>query len=433
MFTLSVVRVYIYFIASSGYGGRNVVVSLITCLVMNVFYNGLWSSGQYMPDKINVTMNGTMISVSMRLGRVTHPNDELPVYTISVDDSGQLIHTRELVSHNIAYYQDVEQNAVFLVTCHEETPQQERHLQFSGQFYFDGSLYTLVSPDKHLRSSRGLYVIQREKEAVEVINSQPPGRSIGEPPYEVNSGGEGHRRRPRRDTPTSYYIDIVAVVDYKAYTRFYQMTGDRLLAIGSLTEYYGFVLSGVDMMYQSIKNPDFQIRVRLIKIVVAETLESSSFTETFQVPDVPHHTVDDDLALTALKEYVNGPGHAVVTPNDHVILFTGYDVTRRSNGFVSKKAAGRAYQGTLCQTNGYSTSIIEDIKGFGCIGIAAHELGHSFSADHDGEGNDCQSSDRYIMSVVSRPATSATKVNPWKFSNCSEQQIALYVRNLLNT
>ena len=37
---------------------------------------------------------------------------------------------------------------------------------------------------------------------------------------------------------------------------------------------------------------------------------------------------------------------------------------------------GLAYTGTLCDTNGKSASIVEDLGGFQCIGTAAHELGH---------------------------------------------------------
>ncbi|KAI8792439.1 ADAM family mig-17, partial [Biomphalaria glabrata] len=42
------------------------------------------------------------------------------------------------------------------------------------------------------------------------------------------------------------------------------------------------------------------------------------------------------------------------------------------------------------------------------------------SAKHDGDGNDCSNSDRYIMNNgLNRKQTPETKFNPWRFSTCS--------------
>lgn len=57
---------------------------------------------------------------------------------------------------------------------------------------------------------------------------------------------------------------------------------------------------------------------------------------------------------------------------------------------------GRAYLGTMCTPK--SVSIVEDSFGFTILEVAAHELGHSLNASHDGYDNQCSSDDQYIMS-----------------------------------
>lgn len=41
---------------------------------------------------------------------------------------------------------------------------------------------------------------------------------------------------------------------------------------------------------------------------------------------------------------------------------------------------------------------MEDSFGFTILEVAAHELGHSLNASHDGYDNQCRSDDQYIMS-----------------------------------
>lgn len=57
----------------------------------------------------------------------------------------------------------------------------------------------------------------------------------------------------------------------------------------------------------------------------------------------------------------------------------------------------------------------------------AHELGHIFGSHHDGSGNNCSSSDNYIMSPYT---TSDEPLSFLTFSSCS---ISQFKASLLNT
>ncbi|KAL8615642.1 hypothetical protein ACOMHN_026632 [Nucella lapillus] len=91
----------------------------------------------------------------------------------------------------------------------------------------------------------------------------------------------------------------------------------------------------------------------------------------------------------------------------------------------------RATVGSVCQGGGRSVSVIEDRGAFQSAHTAAHELGHSMGAWHDGTGNNCRATDRFIMAGNTEPRTPANLRNPWFFSLCSASAIARYVNRLL--
>ncbi|OPL33598.1 hypothetical protein AM593_07789, partial [Mytilus galloprovincialis] len=69
------------------------------------------------------------------------------------------------------------------------------------------------------------------------------------------------------------------------------------------------------------------------------------------------------------------------------IIFYRYDFLYE--GSTSK--AGLSFVGTICGAN--SQSIAQERFDFIVITVAAHELGHSLSANHDGDGNSCNGTD----------------------------------------
>ncbi|KAK3744250.1 hypothetical protein RRG08_020510 [Elysia crispata] len=240
-----------------------------------------------------------------------------------------------------------------------------------------------------------------------------------------SKNGRGSRRMRRQ--ATVIYIDVVAVIDYGAYQRFLGNSASRSEALEALREYYAFVFNGMDLRYQNIPNVNYQIRVRLIKVIVSETRDASSFTEEFRMFGTPWDSVDALSALTSFSEYAVGTGADFLNPYDHSMLFTGYDLSSTEDTGSTLTTTGLAYTSTLCRTDGTSVSVVEDLGGFQSIDTATHELGHSLSAKHDGEENLCRSTDRYIMAGGTYPQTQTNALNPWKFSVCSVNYFITFI------
>ncbi|CAL1541295.1 unnamed protein product [Lymnaea stagnalis] len=241
--------------------------------------------------------------------------------------------------------------------------------------------------------------------------------------------------RRRRQSSNDYFVDIVAVVDFKAYSRFLFKAGTRASAFQMIQEKYAHVFNEIDIMYGSINSPNFRIHVRLVKIVVSETAQTSTFTESVRISNSHLDQVDGDKAIANIRAYITGAGHNTVMPSDHVMVFTGYDMARvLENGTNYAGIAGCSYTGFACTYDGWSSSLIQDLGNYDCIAPAAHELGHSLSADHDGEDNSCPPSDQYIMTAKQDHVSNAVdRLHPWQFSTCSIAYFTNYTQKLMKT
>uniref|UniRef100_A0A2C9LSX7 Uncharacterized protein n=1 Tax=Biomphalaria glabrata TaxID=6526 RepID=A0A2C9LSX7_BIOGL len=77
--------------------------------------------------------------------------------------------------------------------------------------------------------------------------------------------------RRRRNTVQDYYVDVVAIIDYKRYSKFLaQANYNNFTAMQTILEYYAFVFSGVDMLYQGIRHPEYTIHILLSKVYVLQ-------------------------------------------------------------------------------------------------------------------------------------------------------------------
>ncbi|KAH9504359.1 hypothetical protein Btru_063410 [Bulinus truncatus] len=223
--------------------------------------------------------------------------------------------------------------------------------------------------------------------------------------------------REKRATLTDYYIDVAAIVDYTVYSRFLtEASHSSYTALRNIREHYAFVFTGIDMLYQSISNADYRINVRLCKVYVTETRYASAFIDDHATS----YGVGAATARDALQRFVHGNGNSIVGNYDHAMLFTGHDLYLIDNNYRNDySVVGIAYIGTMCSKDGTSISVIEDRSGYSTIDTAAHEMGHSLSAQHDGLNNRCSFSDRYIMAASNSLETETTKFHPWQFSPCS--------------
>ncbi|KAH9492676.1 A disintegrin and metalloproteinase with thrombospondin motifs 7 [Bulinus truncatus] len=408
--------------------GQLLLLGYAHCLPAQIIFT---SSREFVPNEVNLTLRSGNLSIDLQLKRQTFTIFDLPLYTVDVDETGKLVYRRENVYNlqDVVTYHDVSSEAVFQISDPGDNSSKVPQRKLRGQFRLDDARYFVSYESRRKRdmtSSAGdynLHVVpdQEQQEDDYVIeNLEPP------PPDQSRFH---HGTRQRRDVTTSnYFIDLVAVVDFKAYSQFLaHAQNNRTLALSELVQYYAFIISGVDLLYQGINTTEFNIHVELIKVLVAESANSSMFTEEFSV----NNTVDADLSLTAFKKYVNSS--QMVKPSDHVMLFSGYDLTKNMSGIVVRSYTGLAVVRGLCCTNGASSSIIEDLGTYKCINTAAHELGHSFSAMHDGDGNNCSQQSRYIMAASTSAETNTTRLNPWRFSDCSIEYMKSYISVLMNT
>ncbi|XP_055886540.1 uncharacterized protein LOC106057749 isoform X2 [Biomphalaria glabrata] len=237
--------------------------------------------------------------------------------------------------------------------------------------------------------------------------------------------------RRRRNTVQDYYVDVVAMIDYKRYSKFLsQASYNNFAAMQNILEYYAFVFSGMDMLYEGIKHPEYTIHILLSKIYVLQTVTSSSFIEK----NASYDETNGDIVLKNLRVFNIGAGRSIVGNYDHVMLFTGYELFSEDSNNDKRNILGVAYGGTICRTDGKSSSVIEDRQGYStCIYTAAHELAHGLSALHDGDDNPCNASERYIMGSLDAEKRPGTEYNPWLFSPCSVSYFTSLLKEKLNT
>ncbi|KAE9415841.1 hypothetical protein Angca_008368, partial [Angiostrongylus cantonensis] len=84
--------------------------------------------------------------------------------------------------------------------------------------------------------------------------------------------------------------------------------------------------------------------------------------------------------------------------HDHAILITKYDLLSPQG---DSSTQGLAYVGNICQ-RGDSSSVVEDVGAGATAIVAAHELGHSLGAFHDGspQSEECSSLENFLMAAT---------------------------------
>ncbi|KAK0060350.1 snake venom metalloproteinase atrolysin-C [Biomphalaria pfeifferi] len=390
-------------------------------------------SPEVIPSEVNLTLNSEIFSVDLHLKRQTNVKPDLPVYTLNVDSTGKHVHQREVLdtSQKIGFYHDLTSGAVFQITNTSDVINHGLKLLFKGHFRYGDQTYFVTHETRHKRETTStdgpLYNLEvlpdpehRMFDYVKDIPGHLFSKKLTKFHTSVSRRRIAERTRSRRQTPT-YHVDIVAVVDFKAYSQFLSAAGNKTLALNDLRQYYSFIIAGVDLLYQGITSTHFITRVHLIKVIVAETAETSDFTERFK----QDNKIDADKSLNASSYYVSQS--EAVLPYDHVMVFTGFDLVRDGNSGT----IGLAYLSTMCEQDGSSVSIIEDLGDYSCISTSAHELGHSFSMFHDGEKNACSLTSRYIMAAYIVAPADATKLNPWRFSTCSLDAMKTFISTLM--
>ncbi|XP_055864673.1 uncharacterized protein LOC106063331 isoform X2 [Biomphalaria glabrata] len=431
-------------------------------------------TGDLMPDEVNVTFSTETKSLTkLNLRRSRHFDLDIPLYTLDTDQEGffqkQKVTTK--ARKDLGFYQDIDNKAVFRIEkSPEKTANKKSKYHLKGEFHVVNSKYFFNSEKKTPKKSWKNKSLKRFLNSTTTAPTTSDATSIFEefvytlesqnittfdmfdariPPPEVkktarrkvfNSTGQNYNRsaswsarqsRPRREAVLDIYLDLVAVIDYKLYSKYLALANyNSPTALQGILEHYAFVFSGIDMLYQGIKSSEYSIHVRLCKVYVLQTSSAASFIESI----ASYGELKADTALDVLGKFSAGAGRSNVGSYDHVMLFTGYDLYALDTWYSKNyNVVGIANIGTMCRTDGTSCSVIEDRKGYSTIDTATHELGHSLSAEHDGVNNFCSFSQRYIMAASNSKETYETEYNPWRFSSCSISYFTRFLHRTVDT
>lgn len=220
--------------------------------------------------------------------------------------------------------------------------------------------------------------------------------------------------------------EILVVVDYKFYSRLVANETDFTHGTTSgvsafLSEYIALLFDTTNIPYRSLVSSGIHLVLKPVGIVVAKQKTASPWTETSllnstEFPDIANASV----TLDKFHDYV--VHHKALPAHDHAMLLTGYkmkDSTIGKNNYTN--ILGIASLSAMCGRR--SQSVVSSQFDFTPAFTIAHELGHSFGCEHDGENNTCPE-DGHVMNSTSARNTS----NIWQFSSCSVS----YMKTLLH-
>ncbi|XP_069107601.1 A disintegrin and metalloproteinase with thrombospondin motifs 6-like [Argopecten irradians] len=371
--------------------------------------------------------------VSLPLTRNDDVDLNVPIY---VNQNGDVIKDSVPVLQNAAFYQNLARGAAFMVEFNDSHINNifgSLHLHneeyFLEQTNQTESLEEPANQRRPLNQQSSVYKLYKTKQKnLKYDYVLKDGQSATEEMRRtLDQNFESHVRNKRAIIP--YKVELLIVTDFSVYEYWFDdstapsASQKDLDAKASIRQFYAFVINAIDVRYKNIVSSSFSLSIVFAGIYISDNIASSSWTENEKTVIGTGYGVNINNVLTNFRNWERStlglPDH------DHAMLFTKYDFFDGTDNGV----AGLAYLDGICSSN--KQSVVEDLFDFGMMTIAAHEVGHSLSADHDGVGNACPFEGGYIMAATSTIQTGDTATNPWKFSTCSVSSFQNQI-NLLN-
>ncbi|XP_062584934.1 A disintegrin and metalloproteinase with thrombospondin motifs 6-like [Saccostrea cucullata] len=352
--------------------------------------------------------------VDLHLIRTDEQSVNVPVYTTS--DRGDIVRQYIQDKNNVFFYQDESKFAAFYLETTNSTS------CVFGSFEDKSQEYFLEPKDRNCdpRNSPLFKVLKIKHTNIQYADSVVMDKLPNRLPVSQNSEAD----RQRRSTP-EYKIEMLLIVDFSVYNYWYTQStastsGEKdTEAKANIRQFYAWVINGMDVRYKNIQTSAYTISIVFSGIYIADQPSKSPFTENNKDSSTPTPKVVAGTVLDDVTSWVQSSSG--LPSHDHAMMFSRYDFT--SSG--SSSNAGLAWVGAVCTTR--SVSIVEDHFNFIILTVAAHELGHSLSAEHDGTNNACNGADAYIMAASS---STPDNTNPWKFSSCSTTYFTNYINTL---
>ena len=378
-----------------------------------------------LPSKFRVHFSLRERNITLSLQRNYRINTGVP---ITVERYGKLIYQPINDTEEIAYYHDIQQ--VCSVMAQPAKRKHQHDFEFFGTVHIDSKVYLIQPPDDthYTHSLTEIQYRYNSRLDVDIVQGHLQNDTI--PSFDYPKTTIQHRNRRR--TTKLYEVEILVVVDFSEYSFWRnRLSGNAstqldIQAKSNLRQYYTLLIHSTDLFYQSVTGRGFAIRLLLARLQVSDKISTSWWTESLKDSSTSPPSIDGDAALKHFRNWV--VDHEMQLPGfDHAMLFTRYHLN--DNQISPSKTVGLAYTGTICGRD--KTSLVQNNLDIYTSLTAAHELGHSLGANHDGEGNMCLKSDGYIM-AASSPYYINNAVNSqfWKFSSCSLNYFDALIQSL---
>ncbi|XP_041367237.1 zinc metalloproteinase-disintegrin-like MTP4 [Gigantopelta aegis] len=426
------------------FGSKYVCVCFITCLfgivcvipgkVTSVTFDPSVSGHEMcqMPQTLKLNVSVLKWTITLHLQKTKGVDLNAPLFWIA-KRSGQeytITKGRQPRINSFSEYQDNIYGASIAVKCYRLQKGGRKLFHLEGTLYIEGKQYHLQPvtvtdgprQNSHQSTISREFFFKEEWQLSPFINKSSRINNLIGPQHEP-----GSRVRRAGDRVPEYNVDVLVVVDYLVFRDWLSRTENVETTFVKIREYFAHVMNGVNLRYKSVVIDGYRINVHLVGYIVSQSPDTSPWTELNKEVVNDKLQLSADKVLESLKDWVN---KTQLPAHDHVMLFTGYDLFGDDGG--SNYTTGLAFIGTMCQGRGRSVSVVEDHGGFQSVGTAAHELGHSLGAEHDGDNNTCTPRDRYIMAGASFSANVANRYNPWHFSPCSVRYFTKYIHTMLN-
>ncbi|XP_056017072.1 A disintegrin and metalloproteinase with thrombospondin motifs 3-like [Ostrea edulis] len=366
-------------------------------------------------EKIEITFPFNNGTVDLHLRRRNELSVNVPVY-IS-DARGNIV--RQLIQRkdNVFFYQDQQKFAAFYVETTETSSCMFGSFEDRAEEFFlePKDLNCSGSPD-----STSVFKVLKIKHRQFLYDDD---MNIERPLFQTTAKNANSSDTKRN--VTEYKVEMLLIVDYSIYNYWFTQSkagstaNKDTEAKYNIRQYYAWVINGMDVRYKNIQTEAYSISVVYGGIYIADTAAKSAFTETHKDSSSPKPKVDADTVLDSITAWLQNTSG--LPDHDNAIMFSRYDFTNSGSSSI----IGLAWMSQVCKSR--SVSIVEDHFDFIMLSTAAHELGHSLGASHDGLGNNGCKDEHYIMS--SRASVVET-TNPWKFSSCSTKEFIAYIDSL---